>query len=123
MPTGHALGHYQMLEQLGAGGMGEVYRARATRLNRTVAIKLLRADRVSDRERKQRFIQEAQSASALNHPNIVTVYDIDQQDGVDYMVMECVVGNTLDALIPKQGMRLGDAVKIAIHMAGALAQI
>ena len=122
MTIGQTLGHYQILEQLGAGGMGEVYKARDTRLNRTVAIKLLRADRVSDPERKQRFIQEAQSASALNHPNIVIVYDIDQHDGVDYMVMECVAGKTLDALIPKQGMRLGDALKIAIQMAGALAK-
>ena len=118
--TGQTLGHYQILEKLGAGGMGEVYRARDTRLNRVVAIKVLRADRVADEGRKRRFVQEAQAASALNHPNIVVIHDISSQNGLDYMVMECVDGKTLDALIPRQGMRLGDALKVAIQMSDAL---
>src|SRR5437773_7939162 len=120
--TGQTLGHYQILEKLGAGGMGEVYKARDSRLNRTVAIQLLRPERVADAGRKQRFVQEAQAASALNHPNIVVIHDINSENGVDYMVMECVAGRTLDALIPRQGMRLGDALKIAIQMADALAK-
>ena len=120
--TGQMLGHYQIVEQLGAGGMGEVFKARDTRLNRIVAIKILPADRVADPDRKQRFVQEAQAASALNHPNIVIVYDINSEDGIDYMVMECVAGKTLDALIPRHGMRLGAALKIAIQIADALAK-
>src|SRR5437870_1777677 len=120
--TGQTLGQYQSHEKLGAGGMGEVYKARDTRLNRMVAIKLLRAERVADAVRKQRFIQEAQAASALNHPNIVVIYDINSENGLDYMVMECVAGKTLDALIPRHGMRLGDALKIAVQMADALAK-
>ena len=118
--TGQTLGHYQILEKLGSGGMGDVYQARDTHLNRIVAIKLLRAERVVDEGRKRRFIQEAQAASALNHPNIVIVHDITSQNGLDYMVMECVAGKTLDALIPRQGMRLGDALKVAAQMADAL---
>src|SRR5437588_10015471 len=118
--TGQTLGHYQILEKLGSGGMGEVYKARDTHLNRMVAIKVLRAERVVDEGRKRRFIQEAQAASALNHPNIVIVHDITNQNGLDYMVMECVAGKTLDALIPGQGMRLSDALKVAVQMADAL---
>src|SRR5439155_21269634 len=94
--------------------------ARDTHLNRMVAIKLLRAERVADEGRKRRFVQEAQAASALNHPNIVVIHDISSQNGLDYMVMECVAGKTLDALIPRQGMRLGDALKVAVQMADAL---
>jgi Tol biopolymer transport system component len=118
--TGQTLGHYQILEKLGSGGMGDVYQARDTHLNRMVAIKVLRAERVVDEGRKRRFIQEAQAASALNHPNIVIVHDITNQNGLDYMVMECVAGKTLDALIPRQGMRLGDALKVSVQMADAL---
>jgi len=110
--TGQTLGHYQVLEKLGARGMGEVYKARDTHLNRMVAIKLLRADRMADAGRKQRFIQEAQAASSLNQPNIVVIHDITNQYGLDYMVIECVAGKTLDALIPRQGMRLADALNV-----------
>jgi serine/threonine-protein kinase len=78
---GRTLGSYQILEKLGAGGMGEVYKARDTRLNRLVAIKVLRAERMASAGGRQRFIQEAQSASSLNHPNIVIVYDFGNQDG------------------------------------------
>src|SRR6266568_2712354 len=80
---GKVLSHYEILAQLGAGGMGEVYKARDTRLNRFVAIKVLPAERLADEGRKQRFIQEAQAASALNHPNIVTVHDIAIDNGRD----------------------------------------
>ncbi len=93
--TGDTLGHYRILDKIGSGGMGEVYKARDTRLNRLVAIKVLPSDRVADANRKRRFIQEAQSASALNHPNIVVIHDINEERGVDYMVMEYINGKTL----------------------------
>src|SRR5258708_15420753 len=103
--TAQTLGHYQMLEKLGSGGMGEVYKARDTRLNRLVAIKVLPPDKVANADRKRRFIQEAQSASALNHPNIIVIHDINEEDGVDYMVMEDVACRTLDAATHRQGIR------------------
>ena len=118
--TGRTLSHYQILDPLGSGGMGEVYKARDTRLNRFVAIKVLRRDLVLDLSRKQRFIQEAQSASSLNHPNIVTVHDIFQHEGNDCLVMEYVPGKTLDALIPRQGLRLNEALRIAVQVAEGL---
>ena len=118
--TGRTLTHYQILDPLGSGGMGEVYKARDTRLNRFVAIKVLRGDLVANASRKQRFIQEAQAASALNHPNIVTVHDIFQHEGTDCLVMEYVPGKTLDALIPRQGLRLNEALRIAVQIAEGL---
>ena len=120
--TGQTLGHYQILEKLGSGGMGDVYKARDTRLNRPVAIKVLPQDKVVNADRKRRFIQEARSASALNHPNIVVIHDINEETGVDYMVMEYIAGKTLDAAIPRQGMRLGEALKVAIPVADGLAK-
>jgi Tol biopolymer transport system component/tRNA A-37 threonylcarbamoyl transferase component Bud32 len=120
LTVGLRLGPYEILAPLGAGGMGEVYKARDTRLNRFVAIKVLPAERVADESRKQRFIQEAQAASALNHPNIITVHDIAIDNGRDYLVMEYVPGKTLDALIPRTGMRLGELLKIAIQVAEGL---
>src|SRR5437868_10945632 len=88
--TGTLLGPYQILAPLGAGGMGEVYKAHDTRLNRFVAIKILPLERVTHEGRRQRFIQEAQAASALNHPNIITIYDISVDNGREYIVMEYV---------------------------------
>jgi eukaryotic-like serine/threonine-protein kinase len=120
--VGTRLGPYEILSQLGAGGMGEVYRAKDTRLNRTVAIKVLPSEQIADPERKRRFVQEAKAASALNHPNIVTIYDINTDDGVDFIAMEYVAGKTLDQIIPRKGLRLGEALKYAIQMADALAR-
>ncbi len=120
--TGKTLSHYEIAEQLGEGGMGVVYKARDTRLNRFVAIKVLPHDKVADPERKRRFIQEAQAASALNHPNIITIHDIGQADGVDFIAMEYVAGKTLDRLVPKNGMRLAEVLKYAIQIANALAR-
>ena len=117
LATGTRLGPYEILAPLGAGGMGEVYKARNGRLNRMVAIKVLPAERMADAGRKQRFIQEAQAASALNHPNIITIYEIAEESGRDYIVMEYVAGKTLDALIPRAGMRLGELFKISIQVA------
>ena len=120
--VGKQLGSYQILSLLGPGGMGVVYRARDTRLNRSVAIKVLPSDKVSDPERKRRFIQEARAASALNHPNIITLYDIGSESGVDFIVMEYVAGKTLDHRIPRKGMRLNEALKLAIQITDALAK-
>ena len=120
--VGQQVGAYQILSLLGAGGMGVVYRARDTRLNRSVAIKVLPADRVSDPERKRRFIQEARAASALNHPNIITLHDIGSESGIDFIVMEYVSGKTLDQRIPRKGMRLNEALKLAIQITDALAK-
>ena len=121
LPSGTKLGPYEVLALIGAGGMGEVYRARDTRLDREVAIKVLPHDRVADESRRLRFVQEAKAASALNHPHIVTIHEIESADGRDFIVMELVRGKSLDALIPRQGMRLGEALRIAIPVADALA--
>jgi eukaryotic-like serine/threonine-protein kinase len=119
---GQQICSYQILSLLGTGGMGEVYHARDTRLKRTVAIKVLPSNQMSDPERKKRFIQEARSASVLNHPNIITIYDIGSENGIDFMVMEYVQGKTLDLRIPRKGMRLNEALKLAIQIADALAK-
>jgi serine/threonine protein kinase len=102
--------------------MGEVYKARDTRLNRLVAIKILHKESVAGASREQRFLQEAKSASALNHPNIVTIYDIFQHEGVDCLVMEYVTGKTLHELIPRGGMPLKEALRIAGQVAKGLAK-
>jgi serine/threonine protein kinase len=119
---GRTISHYSILEKLGEGGMGVVYKARDTHLDRLVAVKVLRAEKVADPERKQRFVKEAKAASSLNHPNIITIYDIGQAEGVDFISMECVNGKTLDQLIPRRGMRLNEALKCAVQIADALAR-
>src|SRR5229473_4112975 len=119
---GRTLAHYEILDKLGEGGMGAVWQSRDTRLNRIVAIKTLPADKVADPQRKRRFVQEAQAASALNHPNIVTIYDINSDNGVDFIVMECVRGKTLDELIARRGMRLNELLSYAIQTADALSK-
>src|SRR5512137_104484 len=119
---GKTLGHYQITDKLGEGGMGVVYKARDTHLDRFAALKVLPPEKVSDPDRKRRFIQEAKAASALNHPSIITIYDIDQADGVDFIAMEYVAGKTLDELIPRKGMRLSLALKYAVQIADALAR-
>ena len=119
---GRMLGHYEVLEKLGEGGMGVVYKARDTHLDRFVAIKVLPAEKVSDPQRKARFVQEAKAASALNHPNIITIHDVASQEGCDFIVMEYVAGKTLDEIIPRKGMKLGEALRIAVQMADALAR-
>lgn len=110
-------GRYKVLEKLGSGGMGEVYRARDLQLERFVAVKVLRADRGGERER---FLREARAASALQHPNIVTVHDVVCDDGVDVLVMELVEGRTLGALIPRGGMGTGQVIGYALQIVDAL---
>jgi Tol biopolymer transport system component len=120
-PIAKTISHYRILDKLGAGGMGVVWKARDTRLDRFVALKFLPAAKMSDPERKRRFVQEARAASALNHPNIITIYDIDQADGADFIAMEFVPGKALDQVIPRKGLRLNDALQYAIQVADALA--
>src|SRR5512132_2642346 len=120
LQAGTRLGPYEGLGLVGAGGMGEVYRARDTRLGREVAIKLLPVDRLEDEGRRRRFVQEAQAASALKHPHIITIHEIETAEDHDFIVMEYVRGKSLDALIPRQGMRLSEALRIAIPVADAL---
>jgi formylglycine-generating enzyme required for sulfatase activity/cephalosporin-C deacetylase-like acetyl esterase len=119
---GTKFGPYEIQSLLGAGGMGEVYRARDTRLQRTVAIKVLPAHLSSDPDLHARFEQEAKSISALQHPNICVVHDIGSQDGIDFMVMEYVAGQTLDKLIPAGGLVTNAAIKYAIQVAEALSR-
>jgi serine/threonine protein kinase/tetratricopeptide (TPR) repeat protein len=117
---GKSVAHYSILDQLGAGGMGVVYKARDTRLNRFVALKVLPAER-TDPERRRRLLQEAQAASALNHPNIVTVHDAASDAGVDFIVMEFIAGKTLHELIGGTGLKLETALKYAGQITDALA--
>ncbi len=93
---GKTLGHYKVTEPIGAGGMGVIYKARDLHLDRFVALKILPPGKVADPERKRRFVQEAKAASPLNHPNIVTIHDITQEGGTDFIAMEYVEGKTLD---------------------------
>jgi Tol biopolymer transport system component/predicted Ser/Thr protein kinase len=119
---GRILGHYRIESKLGEGGMGVVYRAVDTHLDRPVAIKVLPPEAVADPERKRRFVQEAKAASALNHPNIIHIYDISTSDGIDYIAMEFVDGETLDRLIGRSGLALGEALRCALQVADALAR-
>jgi serine/threonine protein kinase/Tol biopolymer transport system component len=115
------LTHYHILEKIGVGGMGDVYRARDGRLGRDVAVKVLPAEFVTDPKRKQRFIREAKAASALNHPNIITVHEIANDRDLDFIVMEYVAGKTLDQSIGPKGFRLPVALNYATQIAEALA--
>ena len=96
---GTLVSHYRIVEPLGAGGMGVVYRAVDTRLNRTVALKVIAHEVAATRDRRQRFIKEARAASAFNHPNIVTIHEVDAAGDIDFIVMELVPGQSLDKRI------------------------
>ena len=120
LSSGTRLGPYEIQSPLGAGGMGEVYRARDTRLDRMVAIKILAAHLSSSPELKQRFDREARALSSLNHPNICHLYDIGSQDGTDYLVMEFLEGETLSARLHKGALPLNDLARIGVEVADAL---
>ena len=120
LSAGDKLGHYEVLSLLGQGGMGVVYKARDTHLDRFVAIKVLPPETVTDSERKRRFVKEAKAASALNHPNIVTVHDIETDGGVMFIAMEHICGRTLDAVISHRALPFKEAVRCAIEIADAL---
>src|SRR5438045_5096054 len=120
--VGKVLAQYQISEKLGEGGMGVVWKAPHTHLDRFVALKILPPEKLTDLERKRRSVQEAKAASALNHPKIVHIYDIAEADGIQYISMEYVPGKTLDQLIGRKGLRLNEALKYAVQIAGALAK-
>jgi serine/threonine protein kinase len=120
LAPGSKLGPYEIGAPLGAGGMGEVYRAKDTRLERTVAIKILPAQFSSDPVRKQRFERDAKTISSLNHPHICTLHDVGSQDGVDYLVMECVEGQTLAKSLEKGALPLEQVLKYGAQIADAL---
>src|SRR5574341_2150364 len=121
IPAGRRWGPNEFLPPWGGGGVGEVYCARDPRLRREVAIKVLPPHWLSDDTRRRRFVQEARTASSLNHPSIVTIYEIERQGDVDFIVMELVRGKSLDQLIPAHGMRLDEALRIGIPVADGLA--
>ena len=120
LTAGERLGPYEIVEKIGAGGMGEVYRAQDTRLHRAVAIKVLPHDKLADADRKRRFLQEARAASALNHPNIVVLHDIASESGVDYMVMEYVRGSTLKDLLGEGALPFPEVARYGAQIASAL---
>lgn len=115
------ISHYEIVAPIGEGGMGVVYRAVDTRLGRPVAVKLLHRQDTTHAESRKRFVQEARAASALNHPHIITIYDIGQDHGADFIAMEYVAGRPLAHLIGEAKLRLGDALKYAVQIADALA--
>ncbi|MCG6948676.1 MAG: serine/threonine protein kinase, partial [Acidobacteria bacterium] len=114
---GQTIDRFRVVEQLGQGGMGVVYKARDTVLDRFVALKVLPPDKSSDPDRRRRFLQEAKSASALNHPGIVSVFDVLTVDGQDALVMELVEGETLDDLLARRRPPLGEALGLAAGIA------
>ncbi|MCA1626368.1 MAG: serine/threonine-protein kinase, partial [Acidobacteria bacterium] len=121
LERGTCFGHYEIIEQIGEGGMGEVYLAKDTNLNRKVALKLLAAHITEDKTRVSRFRQEAFATSALNHPNIVTIYEIGEWRGRDFIATEFIEGITLRSLLRKKKLSLGEALNIALQIASALA--
>src|SRR6266581_6140763 len=120
LSTGQRLGPYEILSPAGAGGMGEVYRARDTRLDRIVAIKVLPAHVAADPELRQRLEREARAVSSLNHPHICALYDVGHQDGTDFLVMEYLEGETLAALVARGPLPLEDLLRRALEIANAL---
>ena len=117
---GQHLSHHRIVSKLGSGGMGDVYAAEDTVLHRRVALKVLRSEVADDAERRERFAREATAVAALNHPNIVTVYSLEEADGVRFITMELVDGRALSDLIPRGGMPLDQLLKIAIPLADAV---
>src|SRR5215213_1149446 len=124
--AGRVLSHYRVIEEISRGGMGIVYRATDTRLNRDVALKVLPAELTADPDRRQRFIREARAASALEHPNIAVIHDVGEQDGVSFIAMELVRGDKLSAAIHNGQVAASAnparALEIAVEIAEALAR-
>lgn len=118
--AGRTLGHHLLLERIGAGGMGVVYRARDTRLDRVVALKVLPPGALADESRRRRFVQEARAASAISHPHIVTIYEIDSDGDIDFIAMECVTGGTLADRISRERLSVDDTLHLAHEIVDAL---
>jgi eukaryotic-like serine/threonine-protein kinase len=117
---GTLLGHYRILELLGTGGMGQVYLADDTRLQRRVALKVLSGELALDPDRRERFEREARAAAALNHPNIVTIHSVEEADGVPFLTLELVDGQTLEQMIPPEGLPLDRVLELAIPLTDAV---
>src|SRR5262245_53717910 len=122
LTPGTQLGPYEITAKIGAGGMGEVYRARDTRLHRDVALKILPAIFTADPARRARFVQEARAASALEHPHIAMIHDIGEADGVTYIAMELVRGHPLSDLVARRSLAPERGLRLAIEIAEALAR-
>src|SRR5713226_3816681 len=118
--AGTKLGRYEVRSQLGAGGMGEVYLAQDTKLDRRVALKILPAEVAAHPDRMKRFVQEAKSASALNHPNIITIHEIDETDSINFIATEFIDGETLRERMRRAPMKLGDVLDVSAQIASAL---
>src|SRR5678815_4715083 len=116
------IAHYRIMEPIGAGGMGAVYKAYDTKLQRVVALKLLPSEYISQQDRRRRFFQEARAASALNHPHILTIYEVGEDDGKPYIAMEFVEGETLRQKIKTSGLDVRETLNIAIQIANGLAR-
>src|SRR2546422_5550633 len=120
LPAGAKLGRYEIRSKLGEGGMGEVYLAQDTKLDRKVALKILPADLATNHDRMRRFVQEAKAASALNHPNIITIHEIEETDSDHFIATEFIDGFTLRARMQKLPLKLAEAFDIAVQIASAL---
>ena len=117
---GTSVGHYQILSKIGEGGMGQVYLARDSRLDRNVALKALSREFSSDKEWLERFVSEARATSALNHPNIITIFEVLEEDGERFIVSEFIDGRTLKELMRDEPPTINAALDIAIQIASAL---
>ena len=120
LQPGTCLGPYEVLSVLGVGGMGEVYKARDTRLDRTVAIKILTQTLAADPQLRERFDREARAISQLDHPHICPLYDVGERDGISFLVMQYLEGDTLQDRLAKGALPLDQALKTAIEIASAL---
>jgi serine/threonine protein kinase len=118
--NGSVIGHYKIILPISAGGMGEVYLAEDTKLARRVALKILPAEFAEDKDRMNRFVREAKSASALNHPNIITIHEIGESEGTHFITTEFIDGKTLNEYAKSSPLNLKSALEIAIQIASAL---
>jgi serine/threonine protein kinase len=121
LQVGQILSHYRIAGSIGRGGMGEVYIAEDTKLSRRVALKILPAEMAGDADRRGRFEREAKAVAALNHPNIVTIHSIEEADGVHFLTMELVEGETLSQMISKGGLDLTRLLQLGLALAEAMA--